>query len=191
MEKLYKRATLIQGQLDPIYKHDVHLIEVLADGIREEPFYMFVDRMGTAKSAHSFFQGCLDAIAKQADMERIALKQQNQLGYTAGELLRQTEPTHHVDSPTSLNTVDAKSSAAHYQLAMLPNSTLNPIRAVTTTYQPAMPSTVSMKQETEPRGSESLLRAMFSQAGRRYGANQPFRKLLTKNPIGRDGKIML
>ena len=82
MEKLYGRATLIQGQLDPIHKHDVHLTEVREDGIREEPFYMFVDTRGTADSAHSFFQGCLAAIAKQADIDRIALKQHNQLACT-------------------------------------------------------------------------------------------------------------
>ena len=108
---------------------------------------------------------------------------------TTGGLLRQTEPTHHVDSPASPTTIDAKSSGAHSHPAMLPNGTLTPIRAGTATSQPAMQSTVPMKQEKVPRGSESLQQALFSRAGRCYGATQWFRKQLKKNPFGRDGKL--
>ena len=55
MEKFYERVTLIQAQLDPIHKHDTHLIEVLQTGIREQPFYMSVERSESASSAHQYF----------------------------------------------------------------------------------------------------------------------------------------
>lgn len=69
MQKLYERARLIQGQLYPIHKHDVHLIEVLEDAILEDPLYMLVDKMSTAASAHLFLEGCRAAIAKHSYME--------------------------------------------------------------------------------------------------------------------------
>ena len=74
VEKFYERAILIQAQLDPIYNHDTHLIEELQTGIRDQPFYMFVERSESASSTHQYFQICLSAIAKQEDMKGIVAR---------------------------------------------------------------------------------------------------------------------
>ena len=72
MEKLYERATLIQAQLDHIHKHPQHLIEVLQSDIRDQPFYLFVERTASVRSPQEYFHKCLDAIQKQEDLERFS-----------------------------------------------------------------------------------------------------------------------
>lgn len=74
METLYERATLLQGQLNFIHKHPHHLIEFLQHSIGDQPFYMFVERTTAVNTPQEYFHKCLDAIANQQDMDRIAAK---------------------------------------------------------------------------------------------------------------------
>lgn len=64
METLYERATLLQGQLDIIHKHSPHLIEFLQQAVRDQPFFMFVERTASVSTPQEYFHKRLDAIDK-------------------------------------------------------------------------------------------------------------------------------
>jgi len=55
MEKFYERAVLLQDQLDEVHKHETLLIEVLQNGIRDQPFYLFVERAESVTAAINAF----------------------------------------------------------------------------------------------------------------------------------------
>ena len=166
VERLYERATMMQGQLDVIHKHPFHLIEVLQDAIRDQPFYMFVERASTAESPQQYFHKCLDAIAKQQDMENIAMRQQSLPQYRMSGLL--TQGDHQASTPTATHTSSKT--------------------------QPAFVATAHTgTQGTKATTAQPLRAAFYSQAGRRYGNTNQGRapRSSGKNPIGKDGKRML
>jgi len=65
MEKFYEGPVLLQDQLDEVHKHETLLMEVLQIAIRDEPFYLFVERAESVPAAHQYFHNCLTAISKQ------------------------------------------------------------------------------------------------------------------------------
>ena len=65
MECLYERAIALQNQLDDIHQHPQLLIEILEQAVRDEPFYLFMERSSVAKNPHAYFHQALHAISKQ------------------------------------------------------------------------------------------------------------------------------
>ncbi len=65
MDEWYERASTLQGMLDYAHKHPTLLIEVLENSVQDEPFFLYVDRVSSHSTPHSFYHACLEAIPKQ------------------------------------------------------------------------------------------------------------------------------
>ncbi len=62
------------NQLDKVHKHLSQLIEVLESVVREQPFFLFVDRAKPSTSQQAHSKDCLLAIKKQSSQDsRMAL----------------------------------------------------------------------------------------------------------------------
>ncbi len=63
MEKLYERATQLQGQLDDVvHGHTSNLVETLELAIKEQPFQITVDRKNTV----TLLKGISRSVSKQS-----------------------------------------------------------------------------------------------------------------------------
>lgn len=135
---------------------------------------MFVQRSSSTSDAHAYFQACLDAVAKQEDMEQIASRQGTLEKYRIAGLLPQSSE----GSESRLHDFDESRKATH-------PAYLKPREPVFIPTQ--SPKTVNSKKE-------NLKAAFYSYAGRRYANN--YRRFNSKradgrNPISKDGKVML
>ena len=72
MEKLYGRASQLEDLLDEAHSSPQLLLETLETAVQNQPFFVYVDRLGAHNCPHAYYQNCRIAIQKHMQHSRVS-----------------------------------------------------------------------------------------------------------------------